>query len=31
VVEESRILSVTTLGAQMVKKVLKTPDNNSGV
>jgi hypothetical protein len=29
--EESRILSVTTLGARMAKKVLKTPDNNSGM
>jgi len=29
--EESRILSVTTPGARMAKKVLKTPDNNSGV
>ncbi len=29
--EESRILSVTTPGVQMAKKVLKTPDNNSGV
>jgi hypothetical protein len=31
VVEESRIPSVTTLGVRMVKKVLKTPDDNSGV
>jgi len=29
--EESRIPSVTTPGAQMAKKVLKTPDNNNGV
>ncbi len=29
--EESRIPSVTTLGVWMVKKVLKTPDDNSGV
>jgi len=29
--EESRITSVTTLGAGMVKKALKTLDNNSGV
>jgi hypothetical protein len=29
--EESRITLVTTLGAWMAKKVLKTPDNNSGV
>jgi hypothetical protein len=29
--EESRITSVTTLGARMVKKALKTLDNNSGV
>jgi len=29
--EESRIPSVTTLGARMAKKVLKTLDNNSGV
>jgi len=29
--EESRIPSVTTLGARMAKKVLKTPDNNNGV
>ncbi len=29
--EESRILSVTTRGAQMAKKALKTPDNNSGM
>jgi hypothetical protein len=29
--EESRITSVTTPGARMVKKALKTPDNNSGV
>jgi len=30
VVEESIIRSVTTPGARMAKKVLKTPDNNSG-
>jgi hypothetical protein len=29
--EESRILSVTTPGAWMAKKALKTPDNNNGV
>ncbi len=29
--EESRITSITTPGARMVKKALKTPDNNSGV
>jgi hypothetical protein len=29
--EESRIPSVTTLGVRMAKKVLKTPNNNSGV
>jgi len=29
--EESRITSVTTPRARMVKKALKTPDNNSGV
>ncbi len=29
--EESRIPSVITPGAQMANKVLKTPDNNSGV
>jgi hypothetical protein len=29
--EESGIPSVTTLGAQMAKKALKTPNNNSGV
>jgi hypothetical protein len=29
--EESRIPSVIILGAWMAKKVLKTPDNNSGV
>jgi hypothetical protein len=29
--EKSRILSITTLGAQMAKKALKTPDNNNGV
>jgi len=29
--EESRITSVTTPGARMAKKVLKTLDNNSGV
>jgi len=29
--EESRIPLVTTLRAWMAKKVLKTPDNNSGV
>jgi len=29
--EESRITSVTTLRARMVKKALKTPNNNSGV
>ncbi len=29
--EESRIILVTTLGARMAKKVLKRPDNNSGV
>jgi hypothetical protein len=29
--EESRILSVTTLGARMAKKALKTPNNNNGV
>jgi hypothetical protein len=29
--EESRILSVTTPGARMAKKALKTPDNNNGV
>jgi hypothetical protein len=28
--EESRILSVTTPGAQMAKKILKALDNNSG-
>ncbi len=29
--EESRILSVTTPGARMAKKALKTSDNNNGV
>jgi hypothetical protein len=29
--EESRIPSVTTAGAWMAKKVLKTPNNNNGV
>ncbi len=29
--EESRIPSVTTPGARMAKKALKTPDNNNGV
>jgi hypothetical protein len=29
--EESRITSVITPGARMVKKALKTPDNNIGV
>jgi len=29
--EESRILSITILGIRMVKKALKTPDNNNGV
>jgi hypothetical protein len=29
--EESRIISIITPGARMAKKVLKTPDNNSGV
>jgi len=29
--EESKIISVTTLGAQMAKKALKTPDNNNRV
>jgi hypothetical protein len=29
--EESRITLVTTPGARMVKKALKTPDNNNGV
>ncbi len=29
--EESKITSVTTPGARMAKKALKTPDNNSGV
>ncbi len=29
--EESKISSVTTLGAQMAKKALKTHDNNNGV
>ncbi len=29
--EESRIPSVTTPGARMAKKVLKTPNNNNGV
>jgi len=29
--EESKIPSVTTPGAQMAKKALKTPDNNNGV
>jgi hypothetical protein len=29
--EESRILSVTTLGARMAKKALKTSDNNNGM
>jgi hypothetical protein len=29
--EEARILSVTTFGVRMAKKVLKTLDNNSGV
>jgi hypothetical protein len=29
--EESIIPSVTNPGARMAKKVLKTPDNNSGV
>ncbi len=28
--EESRIPSVTTLGARMAKETLKTPDNNNG-
>jgi hypothetical protein len=29
--KESRIILVTTLGSQMAKKTLKTPDNNNGV
>ncbi len=29
--EESRIPSVTTLGARMAKETLKTPDNNNGI
>ncbi len=29
--EESRISSVTTPGARMAKKALKTPNNNNGV
>jgi hypothetical protein len=29
--EESRIPSITTPGAQMAKKALKTPNNNNGV
>ncbi len=29
--EESRIPSITTLGAWMAKKALKTPNNNNGV
>jgi len=29
--KESRIISITTHGARMAKKALKTPDNNSGV
>jgi hypothetical protein len=29
--EESRIISVTTPRARMVKKALKTPDNNNGI
>jgi len=29
--EEFKIPSITTLGALMAKKILKTPDNNSGV
>jgi len=29
--EESGITSITTLGARMAKKALKTPDNNNGV
>jgi hypothetical protein len=29
--EESRISSITALGAQMAKKALKTPNNNNGV
>jgi hypothetical protein len=29
--EESRIFSITTLGVQMAKKALKTPDNNNGI
>ncbi len=29
--EESRITSVTTFGARMAKRTLKTPDNNNGV
>jgi len=29
--EESKIISVTTPGARMAKKALKTPDNNNGV
>jgi hypothetical protein len=29
--EESRVLFVTTPEVRMAKKVLKTPDNNSGV
>jgi hypothetical protein len=29
--EKARIPSVTTCGARMAKKALKTPDNNSGV
>jgi len=29
--EESRIISITTIGTLMAKKALKTPDNNSGI
>jgi hypothetical protein len=29
--EESKISSITTFGARMAKKALKTPDNNNGV
>ncbi len=29
--EESRILSIPTLGARMAKKALKTSDNNNGI
>jgi len=29
--EESRIPSITTLGAWMAKKALKTPNNNNGI